>query len=275
MQLYHTGIRRGIGQTFILIADSGSSRQVAKHKVRTGRHILVLILTVDGINAQRRFYSRIRGYFIGIGRRIDAVIERAAYTQTRYSPIIQTGDISGRGKVVDLEEALLSTCNPVITVETVRIQTRYNQRLIIECGISLTESTEELDTRFVPGGRKNGGFAFRTVGSEKVNGLVMRIGKSDGHNHMSGTDIKSRMYQACNMELLQSDLAAFLYFRFVLSILGVLQLYGRTCTAGFKFYFSPQYPLGIELIIECQYETRDGDRITVVVRISSIAAKET
>ena len=103
----------------------------------------------------------------------------------------------------------------------------------------------------------------------------MRIGKSDGYNHMSGTDIKSRMYQTCNMELLQSDLAAFLYFRFVFSILGVLQLYGRTCTAGFKFYFSPQYPLGIELIIECQYETRDGDRITVVVRISSIAAKET
>lgn len=52
----------------------------------------------------------------------------------------------------------------------------------------------------------------------------------------------------------------------------ILQPYRYT---GFKFYFSSQYPFGIELIIERQYKTRDSNRITMIVRIASIATKET
>ena len=86
------------------------------------------------------------------------------------------------------------------------------------------------------------------------------ISEAYRHNQVPGTNIKSRMYQTCYMELFQSDLTAF---------------YSRTGTTGFKFYFSSQYPFGIELIIERQYKTRDSNRITMIVRIASIATKET
>ena len=101
------------------------------------------------------------------------------------------------------------------------------------------------------------------------------ISEAYRHNQVPGTNIKSRMYQTCYMELFQSDLTAFLYLRFILSIFGIFQFYSRTGTTGFKFYFSSQYPFGIELIIERQYKTRDSNRITMIVRIASIATKET
>ena len=93
---------------------------------------------------------------------------------------------------------------------------------------------------------------------------MVSIRQSDRHNHMSHPYIKSWKNQPGDMKLFQSHFSSFLYFCLVFPIFRIFQFYRHTCTTGFKFDLSTEYPFRIELIVKSQYKTGNRNRIPVL-----------
>ena len=119
----------------------------------------------------------------------------------------------------------------------------------------------------MPGRWQDGGFALRSHCAEEINRLVMCIGQSHRHNHVSCPYVESRMNKTGDMKLLQGHFSPFFHFRFIFSVFRVLQLHGRPSSSGFKFDFCAQNPFRSKLIIQCQHKAWNGNRIPMVTRI--------
>ena len=97
---------------------------------------------------------------------------------------------------------MLAAGNPCITVETVGVQSGNDQSLIVETCVASAERTEHFDTVFMPGGRKESRFAFRTGSPEEVDRLVLLVGQADRDDQVAGADIEGRVDKTCDVELL-------------------------------------------------------------------------
>jgi hypothetical protein len=101
----------------------------------------------------------------------------------------------------------------------------------------------------MPGRWQDGGFTLRSHCAEEINRLMMCIGQSHRHNHVSRPHIESRMNKTGDMKLLQGHFSPFFHFRFIFAVFRVLQLHGRPGSSGFKFDFCAQNPFRSKLII--------------------------
>ena len=81
--------------------------------------------------------------------------------------------------------------------------------------------------------------------------------------------------QTRDVELFQCHFSTLLYLSLVFTVLGVLQLVGSACTTIFELNFCPQYPFGIELIIEGQHKAWYRDGIMILFGIAFLMAIET
>ena len=103
---------------------------------------------------------------------------------------------------------------------------------------------------------------------------MVGIGESDGDDQMSCTDIELRDDQTGDVKLFQRHLTAFLYFCFILTVLGVLQFVRAACTSVFELYLRTENPFRCELIVEGQYETWNGYRVVVLLGVAFLVAIE-
>ena len=153
--------------------------------------------------------------------------------------------------------ALFAFLHPIVAIKSIGIQAGNNHGLIVETRGTLAETTEECQTCLVPSAGNDRGFAFGTHRAEKIRSFVVRIRQSDGHYHVTDTDIEGGMYQTGEVKLLNSYFTPFLQFGFILAILGLFEFESCSCTAGFKFDFSTDDPFGRKLIVECQNKARN------------------
>ena len=124
----------------------------------------------------------------------------------------------------------------------------------------------------MPSGGDDFRFPLRAARAEEVDGFVMGVGQTYRYDDMSYAYVDLREDEARDVELFQSHLAAFLYFRFIIAVFGVLQLIGGSRPSAFKFDFGSQYPFGGELIVESDHEAGNGDGIAVRLFVSRVAA---
>ena len=120
----------------------------------------------------------------------------------------------------------------------------------------------------MPGRRQDGGFTLRSHCTEEINRLVMCIGQSHRHNHVSRPHIESRMNKTGDMKLLQGHFTPFFHFRFIFAVFRVLQLHGRPSSSGFKFDFCAQNPFRSKLIIHCQHKARNRNCVPMITGVS-------
>ena len=96
---------------------------------------------------------------------------------------------------------------------------------------------------------------------------------------MTYTYVESRINESGNVELLQSYLTALFHLAFILHVFcsagSTFHLLFYAYTTRFEFYFGTKHPLRVELIIECQHETRNSYRASVFTGITVIRSRKT
>ena len=96
---------------------------------------------------------------------------------------------------------------------------------------------------------------------------------------MTYTYVESRINETSNVELLQSYLTAFFHLALILHVFcstgSTFHLLFYAYTTRFEFYFGTKYPLRVELIIECQHETRNSYRASVFTGITVVRTRKT
>ena len=97
---------------------------------------------------------------------------------------------------------------------------------------------------------------------------MMGVGQSYRDNDVPRTYVELWNNQTGNVKLLDSHFATLFQLRFILTVFLILKFISSTRTTGFKLDFSTEYPFGIELIIQGQYETRYRNRIPMFVRVT-------
>ena len=75
----------------------------------------------------------------------------------------------------------------------------------------------------MPSAGNDCGFAFGTHRAEKIRSFVVRIRQSDGHYHVTDTDIEGGMYQTGEVKLLNGHFTTLLQLGFVFAILGFFE----------------------------------------------------
>ena len=235
----------------------------------------MLVLRIRRIDPHRNLaYRRVGLVFIRIGPRIRAIVDGGAYPQARHTLVVQPSHIGRRSEVIDLEDTLLATGHPSVTIETVGIQASHHLSLVIEAAIPSAPRTEKGDTGLVPSGGQDGGFPFWSGGTKEMDRLVMGIGQANRYDQMTGTHIEGRMDQSGQVKLLDGHLATLLHLGLILAILGILQLVSRTGSTRLKLDLRPQHPLAVELVIQGQDKARDRDRVSMFLGVSIRSAIE-
>ena len=206
----------------------------------------ILRIHREDVNGELRI---VNGGNIGIATGVVTIIIADTGTQPRYTGPIQSGHEGRMLQTVFFEFALFAFLHPVIAVESIGIQAGNHHRLVVETRGTLAETTEECQPGLVPSTGNDRGFAFGTHRAEKIRSFVVRIRQSDGHYHVTDTNIKRRMDQAREVKLLNGHFTPLLQLRFVFAVLCSFQFHSRARTAGLEFDLGTEHPSGRELVV--------------------------
>ena len=129
---------------------------IAGKIVSTRCYIFISILGIYGIDGHWYLTDFIIGnQLVGIGTGIGTVVDRTTNAQAWHTSVVQACHIGRTRKVITFEQTLLTILYPVITIESIGVQTCYDHGFIVECTIALAKLAEELYTRLVPSAGDN------------------------------------------------------------------------------------------------------------------------
>ena len=108
----------------------------------------------------------------------------------------------------------------------------------------------EADASVVPGGGKDGVFAFGAVHGEEIQRLVRVVQAAHGHHQVADADVQLRGEALLDPELFQFHLAAFLDLGLPLARLGELFLHGGAGAGMLEFDLGLHRPALAEVVAQ-------------------------
>ena len=181
----------------------------------------------------------------GVAHRL-AVVAAQSDAQTWNTVVVYTGSHSIFVGYLKLVWTLGTALNPVAATETVGVQASQELCLIAE----LAALAPETDTGLVPGARKNGVFAFRTINSKEIQWLMIGIGQTYRYHDVTHLDVGSSAERLLNPELFEFHLSTFLHFLLVLDGFLCLVFDRLSGTSVFKLNLSTHGPSLSEVVTQ-------------------------